>query len=159
MQVYASKGVEVRVASLNLDAGATCKVSDGAATGAAKKKRFKTCWIWARESGILGVMDGGVHIGDEEGTRASKEHPKSLTPSQSLERLEPDFLRPMLELRISGACKAALPEGSSAVTPSVPKAVMSFLDGWKLFIEPGLSVRWSGSRKSMFVDFCKVFQT
>ena len=79
------------------------------------------------------MMDGGVHIGDEEGTRASKEHPK------------PDFLRPMLERRISGACKAALPEGSSAVTPSVPKAVMSFLDGWKLFIEPGLSVRWSGS--------------
>ena len=81
MQAYASKGVEVRVASLNLDSGATCKVSDGAATGAAKKKRFKTCWIWARKSGILGVMDGGVHIGDEEGTRASKEHPK------------PDFLR------------------------------------------------------------------
>ena len=58
------------------------------------------------------MMDGGVHIGDEEGTRASKEHPK------------PDFLRPMLERRISGACKAALPEGSSAVTPSVPKATL-----------------------------------
>ena len=70
------------------------------------------------------MMGGGVHIGDEEGTRASKEHPKSLTPSQSLERLAPDFLRPMLERRISGACKAALPEGSSAVTPSVPKATL-----------------------------------
>ena len=32
--------------------------------------------------------------------------------------------RPMLELRISSACKAALPEASSAVTPSMPKATL-----------------------------------
>ena len=34
------------------------------------------------------------------------------------------FLCPMLELRISGACKVALPEASSAVTPFVPKVLL-----------------------------------
>ena len=49
----------------------------------------KRCWVWARKSGILGLVDGGVHmLMRDEGTTASKEHPRSLT-SRGLESLLP----------------------------------------------------------------------
>ena len=47
----------------------------------------KRCWVWARKSGILGLVNRGVHmLMRDEGTTASKEHPRSLT-SRGLESL------------------------------------------------------------------------
>ena len=125
---YASKGVEVRVAYLNLDPGATCKVSDGAASGRKQEmlsmgQKIRNSW-----SGGRGCSYADEGRGDNGIQRASKKFNISRS-REFIATICHSFLRPMLELRISGACKVALPEASSAVTPSVPKAVIAFL-GW-----------------------------
>ena len=117
---YASKGVEVRIAYLNLDPGATCKVSDGAASGGKQEmlsmgQKIRNSW-----SGEPGCSYADEGRGDNGIQRASKKF--NISRSRELPQ-SATVLRPMLELRISGACKVALPEASSAVTPFVPKVL------------------------------------
>ena len=69
---YASNGVEVRVAYLNLDPGATCKVSDGAATGGKQEmlsmgQKIRNSW-----SGEPGCSYADEGRGDNGIQRASK---------------------------------------------------------------------------------------
>ena len=123
LQAYASKGVEVRVAYLNLDPGATCKVSDGAATGGKQEmlsmgQKIRNSW-----SGEPGCSYADEGRGDNGIQRASKKFNISRS-REFIATICHSFLCPMLELRISGACKVALPEASSAVTPSVPKVLL-----------------------------------
>ena len=127
---HASKGVEVRVAYLNLDPGATCKVSDGAATGG-KQEMLRLSSMGQK---IRNSWCGGGIFRLWWGMRG-QQHPKS---TQEVQHHRDDCCRfchnlpqfffvqcwNKLELRISGACKVALPEASSAVTPSVPKALL-----------------------------------
>ena len=65
------------------------------------------CWWGTRDNGIQ---------------RASKKFNISRS-REFIATICHSFLCPMLELRISGACKVALPEASSAVTPFVPKVL------------------------------------
>ena len=119
---YASKGVEVRIAHLNLDPGATCKVSDGAASGGKQEmlsmgQKIRNSW-----SGEPGCSYADEGRGDNGIQRASKKFNISRS-REFIATICHSFLCPMLELRISGACKVALPEASSAVTPFVPKVL------------------------------------
>ena len=72
LQAYASKCVEVRVAYLNLDPGATCKVSDGAASGGKQEmlsmgQKIRNSW-----SGEPGCSYADEGRGDNGIQRASK---------------------------------------------------------------------------------------
>ena len=124
VEAYASESVEVRVADLNLDPGATCKVSDGAATGGKQEmlsmgQKIRNSW-----SGGRGCSYADEGRGDNGIQRASKKFKTISRSREFMATICHSFLCPMLELRISGACKVALPEASSAVTPSVPKVLL-----------------------------------